>query len=184
MANYNFPNYYSNNPYMQNPLFNNQQNRLQSLENQFYGQNQQMQQQNNLILKGRPVTSFDEAKASMIDLDGSIFIFPDFASGKIYTKQINMDGTASIKTYELNNNPQNALQQSNINENAILNMNAAMEEKIKKMELKIGELESEVKSYVQSITSFKPIVKSERSYGDDVSNVSGESSDAKGFAND
>ena len=101
MANYNYPNYYMGNPYMQNPMLS-QQNRLQSMENQFFGNNQQPQQ-NNLVLKGRPVTSFDEAKASMIDLDGSVFIFPDYASGKIYTKQINMDGTASIRTYELVN---------------------------------------------------------------------------------
>lgn len=84
MANYNYPNYYMGNPYMQNPMLS-QQNRLQSMENQFFGNNQQPQQ-NNLVLKGRPVTSFDEAKASMIDLDGSVFIFPDYASGKIYTK--------------------------------------------------------------------------------------------------
>ena len=101
MANYNYPNYYMGNPYMQNPMLS-QQNRLQSMENQFFG-NSQQPQQNNLVLKGRPVTSFDEAKASMIDLDGSVFIFPDYASGKIYTKQINMDGTASIRTYELVN---------------------------------------------------------------------------------
>lgn len=62
MANYNYPNYYMGNPYMQNPMLS-QQNRLQSMENQFFGNNQQSQQ-NNLVLKGRPVTSFDEAKAS------------------------------------------------------------------------------------------------------------------------
>ena len=105
MANYYTGGYnpYIQNPYMQqNPMMN-QQNRLQALENQFYNQNNnQVQQNNSFILKGRPVTSFDEAKASMIDLDGSVFIFPDFANGKIYTKQVMMDGTAPIKTYELN----------------------------------------------------------------------------------
>lgn len=115
MANYNYPNYYMGNPYMQNPMLS-QQNRLQSMENQFFGNNQQPQQ-NNLVLKGRPVTSFDEAKASMIDLDGSVFIFPDYASGKIYTKQINMDGTASIRTYELVN-PMNMQQSNQANQGA------------------------------------------------------------------
>lgn len=52
-------------------------------------------------LKGRPVTSIDEAKASMIDLDGSVFIFPDYGNNRIYTKQINLDGTATIKSYLL-----------------------------------------------------------------------------------
>ena len=81
MANY--PNYYMGNPYMTNPMIN-QQNRLQSMENQFYGSQQQIQQNNNLILKGRPVTSFDEAKASMIDLDGSVFIFQRHSKSFIF----------------------------------------------------------------------------------------------------
>lgn len=51
-------------------------------------------------LKGRPVSSIDEVRAMGIDFDGSIFYFPDVANKKIYTKQINMDGTVSIHTYE------------------------------------------------------------------------------------
>lgn len=52
-------------------------------------------------LKGRPVASFDEAKASMIDFDGSVFYFPDAANKKIYTKQINLDGTSTINVYTM-----------------------------------------------------------------------------------
>ena len=52
-------------------------------------------------LKGRFVSSFDEAKASAIDFDGSVFYFPDLANNKIYTKQINLDGTASLLIYAL-----------------------------------------------------------------------------------
>ena len=52
-------------------------------------------------LKGRPVSSIEEVKASPIDFDGSIFYFPDMANKCIYTKQINMDGTASINIYSL-----------------------------------------------------------------------------------
>lgn len=52
-------------------------------------------------LKGRPVTSFEEVRASMIDFDGSIFYFPDVANKKIYTKQINGDGTPNFKVYNL-----------------------------------------------------------------------------------
>lgn len=36
----------------------------------------------------------------MIDFDGSVFYFPDVANNKIYTKQINMDGTSSLYVYE------------------------------------------------------------------------------------
>ena len=52
-------------------------------------------------LKGRPVSSLEEARALSIDFDGSIFYFPDLANKKIYTKQINMDGTATLNMYEL-----------------------------------------------------------------------------------
>jgi len=45
-------------------------------------------------------------KASAIDFDGSIFYFPDLANQKIYTKQINMDGTATLNVYEIINNNQ------------------------------------------------------------------------------
>jgi hypothetical protein len=47
-----------------------------------------------ISLKGRPVASIEEARASIIDFDGSVFYFPDLANKCIYTKQINMDGTA------------------------------------------------------------------------------------------
>ena len=53
------------------------------------------------FIKGRPVVSIDEARASQIDLDGSLYVFPDLGNKKIYTKQINMDGTASFNVFEL-----------------------------------------------------------------------------------
>lgn len=52
-------------------------------------------------LKGRPVSSFEEVKAVPIDFDGSIFYFPDVANKRIYTKQIGIDGAASVLVYEL-----------------------------------------------------------------------------------
>lgn len=52
-------------------------------------------------IKGRPVVSIDEARASQIDLDGSLYVFPDLGNKKIYTKQINLDGTASFNVFEL-----------------------------------------------------------------------------------
>lgn len=53
----------------------------------------------------RPVSSIEEVRAASIDFDGSVFFFPDFASNKIYTKQINLDGTASLNMYELKEIP-------------------------------------------------------------------------------
>lgn len=50
-------------------------------------------------IKCRPVASIDEARASQVDLDGSLNVFTDIGNKKIYTKQINIDGTASLNTY-------------------------------------------------------------------------------------
>ena len=56
-------------------------------------------------LKGGPVSSIDEARATSIDFDGSVFYFPDLANRCIYTKQINLDGTATLLMYELKEIP-------------------------------------------------------------------------------
>jgi hypothetical protein len=56
-------------------------------------------------LKGRLVASLEEARATSIDFDGSVFYFPDLANKRIYTKQINIDGTASLYVYELKEIP-------------------------------------------------------------------------------
>lgn len=55
----------------------------------------------NTFLKGRPVVSIDEARAASIDLDGSLHVFTDIGNKKIYTKQINLDGTATLNIYNL-----------------------------------------------------------------------------------
>ena len=55
----------------------------------------------NQFLKCRPVASREEARAFQIDLDGSLWVFTDIGNEKIYTKQINNDGTAVFKTYVL-----------------------------------------------------------------------------------
>lgn len=91
------------------------QNRLNQIEQYNAGtyqpNNYQMQNNQQIgamqVLKGRPVSSYDEAKASMIDLDGSLFVFTDIANNCIYTKQILLDGTAELKTYVLQEQKQN-----------------------------------------------------------------------------
>ena len=57
------------------------------------------------LLKGRPVSSIEEVKASSVDFDGTVFYFPDVANKRIYTKQINLDGTATVLMYELKEVP-------------------------------------------------------------------------------
>ena len=65
----------------------------------------QQQMQNNGGLKGRPVASIEEARASIIDFDGTTFYFPDIAQKRIYAKKINLDGTSSLETYQLIETP-------------------------------------------------------------------------------
>ena len=64
----------------------------------------------------RPVSSIDEVRAASIDFDGSVFYFPDLANKKIYTKQINMDGTATLRVYELSELP-NVTSETTLNTN-------------------------------------------------------------------
>ena len=71
------------NQYYQNPLTYGRQDYMQQVQQQVpasYG------------LKGRPVSSFEEARAAQIDFDGSVFIFPDITNGCIYTKQATPTG--------------------------------------------------------------------------------------------
>ena len=56
-------------------------------------------------LKGRPVSGLEEVKAAAVDFDGTVSFFPDLANGKIYTKQCNVDGTASLNMYEIKEIP-------------------------------------------------------------------------------
>ena len=105
------------------------------------------------MVKCRAVTSIDEAKAAMIDLDGSMTIFTDLGHNKIYTKQINLDGTATLNSYVLETEPQKP----------------DFEERFKKIEGAIlalkGEIEN-VKSYA-NISNDKPAKKQPKSNSND-----------------
>lgn len=85
-------------PYANNMLLNSSpyDNYMNRASNSMFNQQQMQQGQ---YLKCRPVSSRQEARAYQIDLDGSLWVFTDIGNGKIYTKQINNDGTAEFKTY-------------------------------------------------------------------------------------
>lgn len=109
----------------QNPYMNNTQ----------YGQMSAQQ-----IIKGRPVSSMEEAKASMIDLDGSLFVFPDLANKMIHTKQIMMDGTAEFKTYVLNEVPVKQNEQQS-QQNSLFVLRSEFENYQKQIQHKLEEME-------------------------------------------
>ncbi len=110
MANYNNPNYLQQ-PQLMNGMMGQSQLQFPYGSNNMllsntpynnYMGNRPIDSQDllsNQFLKCRPVSSKDEARAFQIDLDGSLWVFTDLGNGKIYTKQVNNDGTAAFKTY-------------------------------------------------------------------------------------
>lgn len=96
MYNNQVANNYMNYPYSANPY----------VRQSDYGQPQMQSVMPQAGLKGRPVSSIEEVKAAQIDFDGSLFIFPDIANKKIYTKQINLNGVAELNVYEWVTQPQ------------------------------------------------------------------------------
>jgi hypothetical protein len=89
------------------------------------------------FIKGRPVSSLEEARVAQVDLDGSVFIFPDFGNKKIYTKRINADGTASLNTYSLD-----ILQEEEepqyVTKNEFLELRTTLDEIIGKLKVSAG----------------------------------------------
>lgn len=112
---YNQQSQYSN-PIMQPTYLQGYQQSFQQYQQPYSQmQNNQIMQQNNEIIKGRAVTSIDEAKSIPYEMDGSIKVFTDFTHGKIYTNQMNLtDGSLIFKEYSLiqpqNSNPQQSVE--------------------------------------------------------------------------
>ena len=95
-----YPN--ANTFYQYGPQYQQRLAQMEQTQQAQYGiQPMAFQNLNNGYIKGRPVVSIEEARASQIDLDGSLFVFTDVGNKKIYTKQINLDGTATLNTYSL-----------------------------------------------------------------------------------
>lgn len=85
-----FP-YGNSNMLLNNSPYNNYIGNRVTANNQLLSMNQ--------FLKCRPVSSKEQAIAFQIDLDGFLWVFTDLGNDKIYTKQVNNDGTATFKTY-------------------------------------------------------------------------------------
>lgn len=150
-----------NSPYYQYP-YNQQYQRLVQMEQQAqmtpqqYGMSSMVSQSQNYI-KGRPVVSMEEARAAQIDLDGSLFVFTDIGNKKIYTKQINLDGTATLNTYSLVENV--APSESYVTKTELENAIALIrEEMMKKEEERKSEVNDTIKQQ-QSGTVKKTVCK-------------------------
>lgn len=110
-------------------------------------------------LKCMAVTSIDEARGTMIDLDGSVTVFADLSNGKIYTKQIGNDGSAILNTYELQQKTQQPV--------------GVTEERIQKIEGAIIALKGEIESVKSNANdaSVRPAKGRTKSNANDAANV-------------
>lgn len=84
-------------------------------------------------IKGRPVTSIEEARAAQVDLDGTSTYFPAPAEGKIYEKLIGMDGLPVFRVYTLQEG--GAQKQPVYADNNVV---IALQRRIEKLEEQIG----------------------------------------------
>lgn len=98
------------------------------------------------VLKGRPVSSYDEAKASMIDLDGSLFVFPDIANKRIYTKQIMLDGSAELKVYALQDGTSSDMKHESVEEKEGYVLKRDFDKAVRDLKKQIKELREGVKN--------------------------------------
>lgn len=89
-------------------------------------------------LRSRPVANFEEVNAAMIDLDGSVFVFPCDAQRCIYTKQIGLDGNPIIRTYVLEEQRQEAIETKQ--EEKLYVLKSDYEKAIKRIETKVNKL--------------------------------------------
>lgn len=77
------------------------------------------------FLKGRMVTSIDEAKAAQFDLDGSITFFPSLNEGKVYAKTLDNNGLPVFMQFIIQQDPQPQQNNQNL---------AVMENLVKRIE--------------------------------------------------
>lgn len=94
-----YGNYPSYNPVPADPAMIEMQERLKRMQQAYRPVPPQPAMQYGGI-KGRMVTSVDEARAAQIDFDGSLNYFPAPAEGKIYVKSIGLDGLPVFEVYQ------------------------------------------------------------------------------------
>lgn len=142
--------------YYPNPMIQTTQQRLQMMESQFpqYSPNPSgypspsgyQNPQATGMIKGRPVSNEEEANAAMIDYDGSLFIFPDKAHGKIYTKQLGLDGNIVFCKYSLEPAGGSLRAESNQPDINIYPTREEVKQEISGLQEYIGKLEQQIKS--------------------------------------
>lgn len=95
-----YGNYPAYNPVPMDPAMVEMQERLKRMQQQAYRPVPPQPAMQYCGIKGRMVTSVDEARAAQIDFDGSLNYFPAPAEGKIYVKSIGLDGLPVFEVYQ------------------------------------------------------------------------------------
>ena len=91
---------------LQTPMYNQMQPRYnQQTQQPYNNQIPMMNNQPNIGSVVIPVGGIEEVKAYPTDFSGNITYFNDITNGKIYTKQLNLEGISEIKSYSLDNSP-------------------------------------------------------------------------------
>lgn len=85
-------------------------------------------------LKGRIVSSPEEVRSVLIDMDGSTAFFPCPSNNLIYTKTIDLNGNAVIRAYKMIDQPVMANNDNNL-------------------EARISQLENAVKGLINNVQS-------------------------------
>ncbi len=104
-----------------------------------------------------PVGGIEEVKAHPIDFTGNITYFSDISTGKIYTKQLGLNGSPEIKIYSLDNSPPANTVEQGIGD-ALNILNKRIEEvegRMNNFENKIGGKINEHNANVSNVNSRK-----------------------------
>lgn len=116
----------------------------------FFSRSNFQQQQQWSGLKGRPVSSVEEVRGTIVESDGSLFIFPDLGHKRIYTKQINYNGESIINCYSIDTNFNN--------QDTLQNINIQDYVKVDEINKIVSELSSEINNLKQKIDDMnKPL---------------------------
>lgn len=124
-----YPTYPNYNTLPPDPAMLAMQERLKQMQRQQQMYQPMPQPQYNGGVKGRMVTSIDEARAAQIDFDGSASYFPCPAERKIYVKSLDLNGNPVFEVYQLMSG--NAQQQSTYVESSAF---AALQQRVEQLE--------------------------------------------------
>lgn len=105
-----------------------------------------------------PVGGVEEVKAHPIDFTGNITYFSDISTGKIYTKQLGLNGSPEIKIYSLDNSPPSDTVEQGIGD--VLNI---LNKRIEEIEGRMNNFENKIGGKINEHNANVPNVNNRKS---------------------